>query len=110
MFIVKVKFVSKMMVLDVGCGCDGRTLENFLSLDYEIVGIDLFEEKDVNILHPHFKYIKQDARDLSIFHDKEFDLAFSICMMEHICNRMDLTKIAREIQRVAKQYAIIANG
>lgn len=103
----KVNVFPGMSVLDVGCGPDGRSLENFLPSDFIIVGIDLHERKYVRIDHPGFSYIQQDASDLGIFVDKQFDLTFSIGMMEHICNRSILNKMAREIERVSKQYVII---
>ena len=96
-----------MSVLDVGCGHDGRSLEAFLPNDYQIVGVDLYDENEVKIDHPQFRYFKQDAQNLERFRDKEFDLAFSIGMMEHICDLMMLEKIACEIDRVSKQYIVV---
>jgi len=105
--LAKVDVFSEMSILDIGCGPDGRSLENVLPDDYGITGIDLYEEKDVKIKHPNFTYIQHDATDLSIFKDKQFDLCFSIGMMEHICDRSVLLKMAREIERVSKQYVIL---
>ena len=96
-----------MSVLDIGCGPDGRSIEVFLPSNYQIVGIDLFDEKEIKIDHPQFRYIKQDAQDLSRFSDGEFDLAVSIGMLEHICDRVILEKVASEIIRVSKQYIIV---
>lgn len=94
-------------MLDVGCGCDGRSFEAYVASDFNIVGIDLFEPEDVKIKHPGFKYYKQNAADMWLFGDKAFDLAVSIGMMEHICNRPVLNEMAREIERVAKQWVIV---
>lgn len=96
-----------MSVLDVGCGTDGNSLESELPSDYTITGIDLLDPKEVHISHPRFQYLQQDARDLSRFGDKRFDLAVSVGMMEHICNRTVLEQIAREIDRVSQQYVIV---
>lgn len=103
----KVNVYPGMRILDIGCGPDGRSLENYLPPDYRIVGIDLYEEREVRVSHPCFSYIQQDATDLSRFIDKQFDLTFSIGMMEHICNQSSLKKMIREIERVSKQYIII---
>lgn len=105
-YLSKVQLWPEMSILDVGCGPDGRSLENFLPRDYRVVGIDLYDETKVKIDHPRFTYIKQDARDLSRFADKEFDLAVSIGMMEHICDHAILRQMAREIDRVSRQYVI----
>jgi ubiquinone/menaquinone biosynthesis C-methylase UbiE len=103
----KVHQHAGMSVLDVGCGTDGNSLESELSSDYTITGVDLLDPKEVHISHPRFQYFQQDARDLSRFADKQFDLAVSVGMMEHICNRAALQQIASEIDRVSQQYAIV---
>lgn len=105
-FLSKITRTPNMKVLDVGCGPDGRSLANFLQ-DCSITGIDLYEESEVKIDHPDFTYFHQDARDLSRFSDNEFELSFCIGMLEHICICDDLLRIAREIQRVSKQYIIV---
>lgn len=102
-----VKTWPGMKVLDVGCGHDGRSFESIVSNDYMITGIDLFDPHEINISHPHFRYHKQDASDLSMFDSKQFDLVISIGMMEHICERSILKQMAREIERVAQQWVII---
>lgn len=96
-----------MKILDVGSGRDGRSFENIVSNDYKITGIDLFDPHEVVITRPHFQYHKQDASDLSMFGSKQFDLAISIGMMEHICERSVLKQMAREIERVAQQWIVI---
>jgi len=47
-----------------------------------------------------------DARDLSRFKDKEFDLCFSNSVIEHVGTLADQCRMAREISRVAKGYFI----
>ena len=106
-FLSKVSVAPGMSILDVGCGPDGRSLEDFLPDDYRIVGIDIIPGDTVETDHPNFTYYEQDASDLSRFGDKEFDLAFSIGMMEHICDHSLLTRMASGIDRVAEQYVIM---
>lgn len=105
-FLSKVSTFPGMSVLDVGCGMDANSLESILPSDYTIVGIDLHPENQVKIVYDNFTYIRQDAEDLSRFHDKQFDLAVSVGMMEHICDRPKLLRIASEMNRVAKQVVI----
>lgn len=105
-YLSKVQLWPEMSILDVGCGTDGRSLENFLPSDYRIVGIDLYDEAEIKINHPCFSYCMQDAQDLCRFRDKEFDLAVSIGMMEHICDHAILRQVAHEIDRVSRQYVI----
>lgn len=80
-----------------------RSLEDYLPNDYRIVGIDLLDESEVSMSHPGFTYIQQAASDLSRFGEKEFDLAFSIGMMEHICNCQFILGMARQIDRVSRE-------
>lgn len=103
----KVNLRAQMSILDVGCGPDGRSVEDYISDNFYITGIDLYEECKVSVNHPHFTYIQQDASDLSRFEDNKFDLAFCVGMMEHICDRRVLLKIVQEIERVSKQYVIV---
>jgi ubiquinone/menaquinone biosynthesis C-methylase UbiE len=103
----KVNIFPGMSILDVGCGPNGRSFEDFISKDYRIVGIDLLDAEDVRIKHPNFRYWQQDAQDLSIFRDKEFDLAVSFGMMEHICDLSVLKRMYSEINRVAQQWLIV---
>jgi ubiquinone/menaquinone biosynthesis C-methylase UbiE len=103
----KVLTFPGMSILDVGCGTDGNSLEAVLPPESTVVGIDLIDPNRVRITHPKFEYIQQDAADLRRFRDKQFDLAVSVGMMEHICDRQKLTAIANEMIRVAKQLAVV---
>ncbi|MCD6194941.1 class I SAM-dependent methyltransferase [bacterium] len=55
---------------------------------------------------PNFSTIEGDARDLSCFKDKEFDVVFSNATLEHIGSFSDQKKVANEIRRVGKRYFI----
>jgi ubiquinone/menaquinone biosynthesis C-methylase UbiE len=103
----KVHMFPGMLILDVGCGPDGRSLEVFLPDDVDVVGVDLYGPEDIHVDHRRFSYIKRDASDLSAFPDKRFDLTFCIGMLEHICDKGVLRRIAGEIGRVSKQYVIV---
>jgi hypothetical protein len=96
-----------MRVLDVGCGPKGLSFADHVSPDWRITGIDLIEPGSVTVGHPLFTYMQQDASDLSCFGAQEFDLVVSIGMMEHICDRAVLVKMAGEIERVARQWIIV---
>jgi len=95
-----------MRVLDVGCGPDGRSFETYVLDEYHVTGIDILPPQDVTVHHAQFRYHQQDARDLSRFETKSFDLAISIGMMEHICERDTLEQIASEMMRVSKQWIV----
>jgi len=103
----KVTTKPSMRVIDIGCGIDGRSFENFIPPNWQVIGVDRNDPQRINHTHPNFKYVQQDAQDLSQFSDKQFDLAISIGMLEHITKKKAFKQIVSEIRRVAKQYIII---
>ena len=77
----------------------------------------MMQFKDINVIIlnnpdvikaslPYLKYVAGDARDMSQFKDKEFDLVFSNSVIEHVGSRKDQKKMADEIRRVGKRYFI----
>lgn len=103
----KVATVNKMKVIDVGCGSDGRSFDDYVPADWEITGVDIISAHKVRHQHPRFSYLQQDAQDLSRFKDYEFDLAVSIGMLEHVTEEPAFRRIVSEIRRVAKQYIVV---
>lgn len=103
----KVTIKSSMKIIDIGCGRDGRSFEKFIPQNWQIVGIDLRDPKIIKHTYPNFQYIQQNAKDLSQFADKQFDLAVSIGLLEHVTEEKSFQQTALEIRRVAKQYLIM---
>ncbi len=103
----KVNLTPQMKILDLGCGPDGRSFEEFVPLDYQITGVDLFPPEKIHIKHPGFIYVQQDARDLGRFQDLQFDLLVSFGMLEHIIDDGKYRQVVSEIIRVAKQYIVV---
>jgi len=102
-----IDILPRMRILDIGCGSDGRSFENYVSHEHMITGIDIIPPENVHIDHPHFQYYQQNASDLSGFETKSFDLAISIGMMEHICDLQALEQTANEMMRVSKQWIVV---
>ena len=96
-----------MRVLDVGCGIDGRSFEDYAPCDWQITGIDIIEPEMNCTKHPNFRYFRQDARDLSRFGNQEFDLTVSIGMLEHITDEAAYRAIVEGILRVSRQYILV---
>ena len=103
------KIVTKdeMKVIDIGCGVDGRSFDDYVPSDWQIIGVDIHPAEQVKHKHPNFTFLCQDAQNLSQFKDKEFDLAVSIGMLEHITEEITFSNIVSEIRRVAKQYIVV---
>ena len=58
------------------------------------------------VKYKNFSSIVGDARNLSNFGDKHFDIIFSNSVIEHLFTRENQVKMANEIRRVAKYYYI----
>lgn len=102
----KVSTKHRMSVIDIGCGVDGRSFEDYIPANWHVTGVDIQPEECIHHTFQNFCYIRQDARDLSRFGDNEYDLAVSIGMLEHVVEKDAFRGIVSEIRRVAKQYII----
>jgi len=88
-------------ILDVGCG-DGLSFEVFNKTN-PIVGVDI---RPSRYKAANFKFVQADAANLP-FADKEFDVAISIGVFEHIHPMSKLVKASIEINRVAKRFIVV---
>ena len=103
----KVTTKQNMKIIDVGCGIDGRSFENYIPQNWDITGIDLKDPSKVDHTYPNFKYLQQNAENLNQFADKQFDLAVSIGLLEHVIDNKAFQKTVLEIRRVAKQHIVM---
>lgn len=55
---------------------------------------------------PHFSSMAGDAKDLTQFEDRHFDVVFSNSVIEHVGGYEDQRRMAEEIKRVGKRYFI----
>lgn len=97
-----------MTVLDVGCGTDGRSFSDHADASWKITGIDLHAPELVSHNRKLFEYRQCGADDVSQFGDKSFDLVVSVGMIEHITDERTYRAVCSEIQRVGKQFVVIA--
>lgn len=56
--------------------------------------------------HPAITMIQADATDLSMFDDRQFDVAFSNSVIEHVGGEREQRLVASEISRVARGYFV----
>jgi 2-polyprenyl-3-methyl-5-hydroxy-6-metoxy-1,4-benzoquinol methylase len=97
------EFNPPVRVLDVG-GTAGF---------WRAAGPDVLRDIDLTLLNlspsasdalPGVQAIQGDARDLSRFHEGEFDVCFSNSVIEHVGTFFDQQAMAREVARVAEAY------
>jgi hypothetical protein len=103
----KVALSERPNVIDIGCGISGRSFEDYVPEDWRILGVDVVPEHRVQHTHPGFTYRREDAQHLECFGDREFDLAVSVGMLEHITEEPTFSRIVAQIRRVARQYIVV---
>ncbi len=96
-----------MRVIDLGCGRSGRSTTDFAPASWTIVGVDRLAPARVAHRHRGFTYVRGDACDLAGFADGAFDLVISVGLLEHVTDPAAFAAAAREIRRLAPQYALI---
>jgi len=70
------------------------------------LSVVLLNVKERQTSLPNFTCVVGDAAEMSLFQDKEFDVAFSNSVIEHVGDRARQAKMAKEIIRVGKRYFV----
>ncbi|MEO8753724.1 MAG: class I SAM-dependent methyltransferase [Casimicrobiaceae bacterium] len=96
-----------MNVIDIGCGPNGRSFDDFVPADWSVTGVDILPAAEVHHAHPNFTYVERDAQHLDCFAAHAFDLAVSIGMLEHVTDEPSFNRVVSQIRRVAKQYVVV---
>jgi len=91
-------------ILDVGG--TANFWEQMYSKNNKELNITILNTELPSENHYLIKFIKGDARDLSMFKDKEFDVVFSNSVIEHVGSYDDQKKMANEIMRTGKRYFV----
>ena len=104
-FLELIKDLPKpVKILDIG-GTKNFWLQMGLLNDTGI-NLTIINIEDEKINESNIKFIKADARDLSIFSDKEFDIVFSNSVIEHFNTKEDQLKMAMEVLRTGKKHYV----
>jgi hypothetical protein len=96
--------VKPLRVLDVG-----GTEEFWQALGYgdrDDLWVTLLNVTACSTSSPQFNSIAGDARDLSQFKRREFDVVFSNSVIEHVGDFVDQKRMADEVQRVGRRYFV----
>ena len=94
-------------IADIGCGPGGGAIAAWNSTN-PIVGIDLLPPDEVHLRdRPNVRYEQGDATDLAAFADRQFDVAFSIGLLEHVRPDDRLAAAIRELRRVGRRYCAV---
>ena len=97
------KYKSPVKILDLGGTQEFWENMDLISEEFQItiVNTELINTKYENLIS-----IRKDARDLSEFRNKEFDIVFSNSLIEHVGNFTVQKTMAEEISRIGKSYFI----
>ena len=93
-----------LKVLDIG-GLQAFW-ESMDFVDEESVEIVLVNLEQAETNRTNIEAIIGDARDLTAFADKEFDVVFSNSVIEHLNDFSDQEMVAREIKRLGKHFFV----
>lgn len=104
-FVDHYKLEGGSKILDIGCA-KGYMLYDFLNVNptFEVLGLDI-SQYAVSCCPPNVSAVIGNAKDLSRFKDKAFDLVVCINTI-HNLPEMECRKAVREIQRVGKNAFI----
>jgi len=96
---------SGLKILDLGCG-NGRLLNALKDKEVEYVGVDnsekLLSEAQKNYPEYKDKFWKADALNLP-FAENEFDMIYSIAVLQHIPSKEYRMKFLKECLRTLKK-------
>lgn len=70
------------------------------------VKITLYNVSRTEVRYPSLTSMVGDARDMREFKDKEFDIAFSHSVIEHVGTYLQQCRMAEEVQRVGRRYYV----
>lgn len=70
------------------------------------ITVTLLNLHPVETSYPNFKSVVGDARAMTCFGDREFDVVFSNSVIEHVGGPNDMQRMAAEAERVGKRYFI----
>ena len=94
-------------ILDIGGTPDfWKQMTNQTDSLYKDLIITILNIEEPANFPDSIKFIKGDARDLSAFSDKEFDVVFSNSVIEHVGEYDSQKKMADEIIRTGKKYFV----
>lgn len=98
------KLPRPITILDIG-GTEvfWKTMEFTPVDDVKIILLNL---SHIQTTQPNFESLVGDARDLSRFSDRQFDVVFSNSVIEHVGEFSDQWKMASEVRRVGKRYFV----
>lgn len=101
----KIKNLPKpLKIIDIGGNeefWENAGLNNNPELEITVVNLEKFDTSSTNIIS-----VIGDATDLSQYSDKQFDIAFSNSVIEHLYTEANQAKMAKESVRVGKFHYI----
>ena len=97
--------------LDFGCGV-GRLTRTLAGTFAEVCGVDISSEMisramTLNSDRPNCRFIQNDKADLRIFADGEFDLIYTVLVLQHQPSRRAACKLIGEFLRTLRSGGLL---
>ena len=103
--------IKKERALDFGCGV-GRTTQALAKYFNEAYGVDISEKmilaaKDIHRKNKKLIFSQNRKNNLKCFNDNQFDLVFSVIVLQHIPSQEQIKKFLEEFIRVLNPRGIL---
>ena len=112
-FITSIKYIHDYLqvgdkIIDIGAGT-GRYSIYLKNEGYDVTAVEYVRPNIGKIKRndPNLKVIEASATDLSMFADKEFDVAIMFGPMYHLYSKDDKIKALQEAKRISKKYIFV---
>jgi len=109
-FMVKTRPSASSKVIDVGVTpdrslADSNAFEQFYPWKDRITATSFEDASFLEDQYPGLRFVLTDGRSLP-FADREFDVAYSSAVLEHVGDSEEQAEFIRELMRISKQFYI----
>lgn len=112
-FLTTIKYIEDYLsdndsIIDIGAGA-GRYSLYFKNKGYDVTAVEYVRPNigKIKAKDKDLKVIEASAVDLSMFKDKQFDIAIMFGPMYHLYSKQDKIKALNEAKRISKKYIFV---
>lgn len=112
-FLTTIKYIEDYLsdndsIIDIGAGA-GRYSLYFKNKGYDVTAVEYVRPNigKIKAKDKDLKVVEASAVDLSMFKDKQFDIAIMFGPMYHLYSKQDKIKALNEAKRISKKYIFV---